>query len=336
LKVASRMQRAAEAMPRRRANIGKFAAVVLKLAVTAACFWYVAHQIDFAVLARTLPTINLGWVALAVLGATLQIPLVGLRWSTILDALPGQRVSRPDAIAITWISLFLGQVLPYAAGDAMRVWLLSRLGRDWRTGIISVLIDRGVGVAMLFAYGFVILLMPSALTAMEGHRVAVAAFFGAVSAGVLIALAVVPWVAPILVRWRYTRWIGAVASACYEVLARSRSGVAVAALAIVVHTLTILCVWCVGRALGIPLPLLDAAVLFVLMLGVTLIPISIGGWGLREVAVVTLLGSHGVPAEVALALSVTFGLVIVMGSLPGAIIWAAYSPAQPTAVKAET
>jgi glycosyltransferase 2 family protein len=323
-----------DATPRRRAKVGNVVAIVLKLAVTAACFWYVARQVDFAAFVRIFPRINPAWVALAMLGVALQVPLVGLRWLAILDALPGHRVSGTDAIATTWISTFVGQVLPYAAGDAMRVWLVARLGRDWRIGLISVLIDRGVGVAMLFAYGFFILLMPSTLTDME-HWSKVVIIFGAISVGVLAGLAVVPWIAPLLHRSRYTRWAGTVANACYEVLVKSRAGIVVVLLAFLVHTITILCIWCVGRALGIPLPIWDAAVLFVLMLGIALIPVSIGGWGVREAAVVTLLASHGVAPEMALSLSVTFGLVLVVSSLPGAIVWAVYSPRQPT-VKVET
>jgi glycosyltransferase 2 family protein len=322
-----------QTMPRRRASVGKIVAVVLKLAVTAACFWYVARQVDFFGFVRTFPTIDLTWVGLAVFAAVLQIPLIGLRWFTILVALPGSQVSRSDAIATTWISAFVGQVLPYGAGDAVRAWLASRLGRDWRIGLISVFIDRGVGVATLFAYGFVILLLPSPLTAMEGfHNTALAAF-AAILMGVFVGLAVVPWVTPVLARWRYSRWIGMVASACRDVLVTSRFGIVIVVLAFAVHTLTILCVWCVGRSFGMPLSLFDAAVLFVLILGVALIPISIGGWGLREAAVVTLLGHHGMAPEMALSLSVTFGLVLIVGSLPGAIIWAFYSPDQRVAVK---
>ena len=163
---------------------------------------------------------------------------------------------------------------------------------------------------------------------MEGYRSAIIVAFGLISLGVVIVLAAVPRIAPVLARSRYTRWAGTVASACYTALVRSRSGLWIVALAFVVHTITILGIWCVGRSVGIVLPILDAAVLFVLMLGITLIPISIGGWGLREAAVVTLLGSHGVAPEAALSLSVTFGLVLIAGSLPGAIIWTIHSPGQ--------
>jgi hypothetical protein len=61
--------------------------------------------------------------------------------------------------------------------------------------------------------------------------------------------------------------------------------------------------------------------LFVVMIGVVAVPISIGGWGLRELAVVSLLGAHGVPAERALLFSVCFGLALLIGSLPGALAW---------------
>lgn len=309
-------------------RFGKLAIVLFKCVVTAACFWYLTRQVDVSAFARSLPAVNLAWAASAVLGVIFQILLIGVRWSVILDALGGQRVPRQDAIAMTWISTFLGQVLPYAAGDALRVWMLSRLGRDWRTGVVSILIDRGVGIAMLFAFGFFILLMPSALTALAGYRGTVVTIFGVTTVGFLVGLVCVPWLAPVLGRWRQTRWIANLALASYNVLARSRAGVIVGVLAFVVHTVTILCVWAVGRSLGIDLPLADAAVLFVLMLGVALIPISVGGWGVREVAVVTLLASHGVPPEIALSLSVTFGIVVILGSLPGAIIWPGYSLAR--------
>jgi hypothetical protein len=42
--------------------------------------------------------------------------------------------------------------------------------------------------------------------------------------------------------------------------------------------------------------------------------------------VTTLLQSHGVAAEKALFFSVSFGLVLVLAALPGAVVWAVYTP----------
>ena len=92
-----------------------------------------------------------------------------------------------------------------------------------------------------------------------------------------------------------------------------------------VHVLTIVVIWSLGRAQGLLLPVADAATLFTVMISVALVPISIGGWGLREVAVISLLGHHGVPPDKALLFSVCFGLALAVGSLPGALAWLLYS-----------
>jgi len=47
------------------------------------------------------------------------------------------------------------------------------------------------------------------------------------------------------------------------------------------------------RAQGLFFPIPDAAVLVTVMVGVTIIPISISGWGMRELAVISLLSRYG-------------------------------------------
>jgi hypothetical protein len=133
-----------------------------------------------------------------------------------------------------------------------------------------------------------------------------------------------PTAAQLLARWRYSRWLAKLAVDTRHVLLGPR-GPIILALGCLIHVLTIVVVWSVGCAQGLVLPASDAAVLFTVMIGVALVPISIGGWGLRELAVISLLGHHGVAPERALLFSVCFGLVLAVGSLPGALAWLLYS-----------
>jgi uncharacterized membrane protein YbhN (UPF0104 family) len=305
-----------------RGGAEKAAIVAAKLLVTGACFWYVSRQIDWRQVSSAIPLLDFRWAALAACIAMLQIPLAGLRWRNIVDALRarGQQMTRAAMIAATSVGLFFAQVLPSVAGEGVRAWLLVRLGCDWRTAVTSSVIDRGIGAALLIVLGFVILLLPSGLTALGGYREVVLGVYGALILAGIFGLLLAPKMFPLLARWRYSRWVATLAADVHRVFLGPK-GLLILSIGCLIHALTIGIVWSAGRALGLALPLSDAAVLFTVMIGVVIVPISISGWGLREVAVVSLLATHGVAPERALLFSVCFGLALAVGSLPGALAW---------------
>jgi glycosyltransferase 2 family protein len=309
----------------RRGGVEKIALFATKLLVTGACFWYVSRKIDLSQVLSAVSLLDFRWAAFAILLVMLQMPLVATRWYGILGALSALdvRMTRTAVLAATSVGTFFTQVLPSLAGDGMRAWLVIRLGCEWRNAVMSVVIDRGVGVGLLIALGFVILLLPSGLTALGGYRHVVLIVYGALLVAGVLALLLTPIFVPLLARWRYSRWIGALAASAHHVLL-GRKSPAILGLGCLIHALTIVVVWSIGRAQGLDVPIPDAAVLFTVMLGVALVPISVSGWGLREVAVISLLGHHGVAPEKALLFSLCFGLALAIGSLPGALVWLLY------------
>ncbi len=52
-----------------------------------------------------------------------------------------------------------------------------------------------------------------------------------------------------------------------------------------------------------------------------MLPISIGGWGIREGAAGGIWATVGLSATEGVALSVTYGLAFIMASLPGILFW---------------
>ncbi len=309
-----------------RRGVTKLAIFAAKFAITALCFWYVLRRVDFAAAVRILPTLDGRWIVLAVAVALLQIPLLGLRWCEVLDALAlrGGRITRMAVLGVTSIGAFFTQVLPSVAGDGMRIWYLARLGCDWRNGLISVLIDRAVGIGLMVAVAFAVLLVPSPLTALAGYRGVVLALYGGLLAAGILGLVATPMIAGMLRRWRYTFWLAAAAVDARRALLGPR-GVRILAAGCLVHAFTLLIIWFLGQAQGLALPAFDVAVLFVVMVGIGLIPISVGGWGLREAAVVAVMSDYGLAPERALLFSVCFGLVLAAGALPGALVWLLYS-----------
>jgi glycosyltransferase 2 family protein len=312
--------------PAHRGGAREVAIFAAKLLVTAACFWYLSRQIDFSQVLPAIPMLDFRWVAFAILTAVLQIPLVGVRWYNVVQALTAcnERMTQLAMIAIAAIGLFFAQVFPSVAGDGMRAWLLVRLGCDWRNAVLSVIIDRGVGVGLLIALGFVILLLPAGLTALGEYRDVVVIVYGALFLAGVLGLLLAPKIALLLARWRYVRWLATLATEARRVLFGRRAPM-ILTLGCLIHVLTVIVVWSLGRAQGLSFPIFDAAVLVTVMVGVTLVPISVGGWGLREIAVISLLSRYGVAPEKALLFSVCFGLAAALASLPGALTWLLYS-----------
>jgi uncharacterized membrane protein YbhN (UPF0104 family) len=301
---------------------GQGAAFALKIAITAACFWYLLRHIDTAELQRTLPGIDLRWSMLAIALLVLQIPLVGLRWLQIAKilAMHGRQLTWVWMSVAAGIAQFFGQIMPVVAGDGVRVWFLGRFSHNWRDATISVVIDRCVGIGLLLAFTLGILLLPSNFGAFDRDRDKVVIALAAMLVFGIVCLAVSARLGPNLTGWRYGRWIDRFFSGARAAVFGSRSA-AILGVGCMIHTLTIAAVWSLGQAQGLALSPADAAVLFAVMVGVALVPFTVGGWGLRELAMVSLFGNHGLTPERALVFSMYFGLTSIAASLPGALVW---------------
>jgi hypothetical protein len=80
--------------------------------------------------------------------------------------------------------------------------------------------------------------------------------------------------------------------------------------------------YCLGRALAIDLPLGTYFLLIPIVLLVMLLPITVSGLGTSQVAFQYLFGQAGVAAPEAVALSILFVALGVVGNLPGSVLYA--------------
>ncbi|MDE1974862.1 MAG: flippase-like domain-containing protein, partial [Hyphomicrobiales bacterium] len=213
-------------------------------------------------------------------------------------------------------------------GDGVRAWFLTRLGGGWRGALVSVALDRCVGVGLLLAFALAILLLPSHLGVFAGYRTEVIAILAAILLACFIVLVLGGYLGAAFRGARLGAWIGDFLAGARHVTFGPRAP-AVLGIGCLIHVLTIAAVWSLARAQGLELSIDDAAVLFVIMVGVSLIPIAVGGgWGLREFAMVSLLGGYGLGAERALAFSLYFGFCVFIASLPGVFGWVALARPQ--------
>ena len=125
----------------------------------------------------------------------------------------------------------------------------------------------------------------------------------------------------VLDRWRATRFVALLARNARRVFALREGFVAIFASALAVHLLAVLTVWLLARAIAADIPILYCLIFVPPVILISMIPISIAGWGLREGAMVVAFGFVGVPEADALVVSLLFGLTLVCIGLPGGLLW---------------
>ena len=90
---------------------------------------------------------------------------------------------------------------------------------------------------------------------------------------------------------------------------------------IVSHFMTAICAWCAARAVGADLSLLYSLFLVLPVALISIVPISIAGWGLRESAMVAAFAYAGLPQSDGLVVSILFGVSYLALGAIGGVIW---------------
>jgi hypothetical protein len=91
-----------------------------------------------------------------------------------------------------------------------------------------------------------------------------------------------------------------------------------------VQILSVFIFYSIGRGLHIYLPIESLFIIIPSVMLITVIPLTIAGWGIRESAMVIGLSFIGVSQIQSFAISFTFGLLLITATLPGFILWIIY------------
>ena len=285
--------------------------------ITVSLIAVICTKIDFSVLTRHLDGKGAIYFVLGTLLLALNDIVVSARWWFILRRLNVRAISLGYAMVTTYAAVFMGQVAPGAIGvDAVRAWLCHKQGIKLRTILLSLVTDR-----LLALLGFVVV----AATAWygqfgmvdwsRGSPIAVLAILA------VLAMAGVLWLMPVLAsslaqRWQRLHVVNSLA-AIFRFTVLSRAGVIGIALSCVVVALTVNGVMLFGLGLGVGIPPSVAFLVVPVAVIFSSLPISIGGWGVREASLsygLTLFGKA--PADAGMV-GLAFGIGLLLSSLPG-------------------
>jgi len=299
--------------------------VALKLIVTGGFLWFVFHKVDLGPLAIRLGDFQTEWVVVALAFLFGQLLLTGVRWYFV-SRLVSADISMGLATRLVLIGQFFNQVLPSSVGgDGVRAWLLSREGISIKRALVSVVCDRAAALVLLtliVACTLPVVIVPNDVAIPSAKTLVIV-----INVFSLFGLLFLFFWGEAFSEWLIStpmRLIGVIIRDLRRVLFSSVDSLWIVGLSIAVQAMLVMNIYFCALALGTELGTLQLLMLPLIML-ISSIPISFGGWGLRESVMITGLGFVGVSANDALAVSVSFGIAQMVIGLPGLGIAMVYS-----------
>ncbi len=301
---------------------------VVRLAIAVGLTAYLLWRNDPGAIARVAAAPTPTGCVLACALVVVDRALMAWRWLALLGPVMTTPPPVGAVLRVFFVSSFVGTFLPASVGgDAVRAYGLREHGVPGSAAVASVVMDRVLGVVAILLVGLVSVARADRAGAAGRLRGAAGRRRGEPGAGGGDLHR--PGRRP----GRPRAWPGCPArrfapsppgcsapSAPIGIITRALAGVLAASIG--VQVLRVLQAWCLGRALGIDAGLAVYFVVIPVVLLIMLLPITINGLGTGQAAFLWTFGAAGVAEPEALALSILFIALGILGNLPGGVLYA--------------
>lgn len=294
---------------------------LLRVAATALLLMVLFATVDVS---KSLALIDANFVPVLLAGCclvALALVLNALRWFLIIRAC-GERLPFSTVTGLVFVGHFFSQLLPTSVGgDVVRGWEAHRAGMSTDNAAISVVLDRIVGLLgllLLIAIGQPILAFRS-----EDSIFAVVAI-SVIGLGIcaVVAMLMLDRLPLPFEKYRILRAVRSLSFTGRQLLKTPWVSLSGLIISVAAQCATMLVTTVYARGLGLDVGFVDMALVVPTVMLVAALPLSIGGWGVREAGLAAGFAVLGLPTEIAVTVSILAGLTNLALAIPGAIIWA--------------
>jgi glycosyltransferase 2 family protein len=299
--------------------------VIVKTIVSLGLLALVLNRIDFNRVWEQFQLLSPSFIIFALLFYTGCQWLSCWRWRVVLWA-SGHSAPMSSLLSSYFAGMFLNIFLPGTlGGDVYRVYRVAKSTQDSEVALVSVFLERFTGLAALSALAIIGLPPAFKLIGRWDIILLFAACVGSLVGAVLLISS--PKLLMLAEPWLIKLRLGKVVARFTKIqillrqFAQHRQALALSmGLSFLLQLAIVYYHYLIAQQLKIPVSYLELLVFIPIIVVVTLLPISLGGIGLKEGLWVYLFSRIGLGSEQALLLSLTitvFGWIL---SLPGAVI----------------
>ncbi len=297
---------------------GSSLGVVVRIVITLLIFGLLFRSVDFDGVKQSVENIVPRLLLLGVLFQIMSTMLAAYRWYLVMQPL-GYEFNFSFFLRSYFKGSFFNQALPTSiGGDAIRVLDVARRQGRKRDAFYGVFIDRVLGLVGLLLLNLIAhAINPELLP--HGVFLTVTWLVACGLAGfvVLLLLHRIQW----LERWRITRVFLKISRQLGKVVHSPLKMGSQLGLSVMVHLLALIAIFLIGRSVAVEYDLLTFLIVVPPVILLTLIPLSLAGWGIREGAMIGFFTLIGADQAAVLAMSIVYGVVLIIASLPGLLVY---------------
>ena len=289
---------------------------MIRLCVSFAVMVALAVWLDVGEVANRLGRMQPAWVSAALLLSLVQVLVSAWRWRFTAGCLG---IDLPFSVAVQeyYLAMFLNQVIPGGVvGDVSRAWRHARSQVVFTAArgpaVRAVILERASGqVVMGIVAGLSVLFLPLGIGLQWKFGIG-ATLIGVIGVG----------------SWTFKRYgqdgseMGALIRDARTALFTQKTFPLQFVVSVVVVSTYVVTFVIAAKTIGIETPFFVLLPLVSPVLVTMVIPVTIAGWGVREGFAAILWGSVGLAPVDGVPISVAYGLLVLLSTLPGSIVLA--------------
>ncbi|MDF1877628.1 flippase-like domain-containing protein [Sulfurimonas sp. SAG-AH-194-L11] len=291
---------------------------IIKLLITIAIFYFLFRNIDFVEFSKIIFNSHGGWILVALLMQLTSTYLAAYRWFKISQLLVfKERLS--FYVRSYFKGTFFNQVLPSSiGGDAVRIIDLTRKEYEKKEAFYGVFVDRVVGLVGLLVLNLLAtLLFFGTFDNDFSFLIIFITLGGIISFSLLFQLHRLTFLENI----KFLNLLVRLANRLNSLYASRMLLLKHITISVVVHLFSVLTMYGLSLALGLDLSFQTLLIAVPPVFLLTIVPISLAGWGVREGAMIGIFMLVGADQTKVLAMSILYGLLLIVSAVPGAYFW---------------
>ena len=291
---------------------------IIKLLITVVMFYFLFQYVDFKNLIDILAKSHGGTIFVALLFQLTSTYIAAYRWRLIMRLLVFNE-SVSYYVRSYFKGSFFNQVLPSSiGGDAVRIIDLTQKGYDKKDAVYGVFVDRVVGLVGLLVLNLLATILFWGAFDNDFSMLIILITLGGISGFTLLFhLDKITFLA----NYKFLNLFHRLAKRLNTLYADRTLLLKHIAISVIVHLLSVLTIYALALSIDFHMPFQIFLIAVPPVFLLTIVPISLAGWGIREGAMVGIFMLVGADQTKILAMSILYGLLLIISSLPGSYFW---------------